>query len=358
MGILDEAIREHLELKRKHGAREVEVRNLENEAFGSPLRAGEMPAAAPEEPAEATASEDAATGSDAPGSLEASAEALPGVAAPAPALGETQEHALPDLDEPAEPESAEQESAEQGSAEQESAETPPVFESTAPSAAGKLDDYEPPEPPTPPPPGTEERPQAGMEPPADPGVEPVDDEQDQATQVLPDAPDRIGESLSVITEGESPLADFYDFDDGAELADELEVDLGDEQQDAEPGPQPSDSEDAPQEATYEETAEAEAGDEGELPPLDESEPALEEPALEESQLDDELQPPPPMPDEAAPPFGGPAEPQQGESGGQEAVLYDVDGDVLEETPEFLQETPENEDLWFEQRPPKDFDFDD
>ena len=33
-------------------------------------------------------------------------------------------------------------------------------------------------------------------------------------------------------------------------------------------------------------------------------------------------------------------------------------DVLEETPDFLQETPEHERLWFEQRPPRDFDFDD
>ena len=32
-------------------------------------------------------------------------------------------------------------------------------------------------------------------------------------------------------------------------------------------------------------------------------------------------------------------------------------DVLEETPEFLEETPEDDQLWFEQRPPKDFDFD-
>jgi hypothetical protein len=31
-------------------------------------------------------------------------------------------------------------------------------------------------------------------------------------------------------------------------------------------------------------------------------------------------------------------------------------DVLEETPEFLQETPEHERLWFEQKPPRDFDF--
>jgi hypothetical protein len=35
---------------------------------------------------------------------------------------------------------------------------------------------------------------------------------------------------------------------------------------------------------------------------------------------------------------------------------DGEGDVLEETPEFLQETPEHDRLWFEQRPPRDFDF--
>jgi hypothetical protein len=34
-----------------------------------------------------------------------------------------------------------------------------------------------------------------------------------------------------------------------------------------------------------------------------------------------------------------------------------DDDVLEETPEFLQDTPDHDRLWFEQRPPKDFDFD-
>lgn len=32
-------------------------------------------------------------------------------------------------------------------------------------------------------------------------------------------------------------------------------------------------------------------------------------------------------------------------------------DVLEDTPEFLQESPEHDSMWFEQRPPKDFDFD-
>jgi hypothetical protein len=57
--------------------------------------------------------------------------------------------------------------------------------------------------------------------------------------------------------------------------------------------------------------------------------------------------------------------------GRETVEYDIasehehepdtdaegsDEDVLEETPEFLQDTPDHDRLWFEQRPPKDFDF--
>ena len=38
MGILDEAIREHLELKRQHGADENELKGLEDEAFGQAER--------------------------------------------------------------------------------------------------------------------------------------------------------------------------------------------------------------------------------------------------------------------------------------------------------------------------------
>ncbi len=52
--------------------------------------------------------------------------------------------------------------------------------------------------------------------------------------------------------------------------------------------------------------------------------------------------------------------------GGETAEFDVESeeelgmegeDVLEETPEFLQDTPDHDRLWFEQRPPKDFDFD-
>jgi hypothetical protein len=42
---------------------------------------------------------------------------------------------------------------------------------------------------------------------------------------------------------------------------------------------------------------------------------------------------------------------------QEEGEEDEDGeDLLEETPEFLREKPEDDELWFEQGSPKDFDF--
>ena len=42
---------------------------------------------------------------------------------------------------------------------------------------------------------------------------------------------------------------------------------------------------------------------------------------------------------------------------REAAAEQPDEDVLEETPDFLRDTPEQDRLWFEQRPPRDFDFD-
>jgi hypothetical protein len=43
--------------------------------------------------------------------------------------------------------------------------------------------------------------------------------------------------------------------------------------------------------------------------------------------------------------------------GEEEPAPQTDEDVLEATPEFLEETPDHDRLWFEQKPPKDFDFD-
>jgi hypothetical protein len=80
--------------------------------------------------------------------------------------------------------------------------------------------------------------------------------------------------------------------------------------------------------------------------------------------------PPPEPASAAeePPLEPhPSDRPVYEDPGVETAEYDVeaeheaeaasDEDVLEETPEFLQDAPEHDRLWFEQRPPKDFDFD-
>jgi hypothetical protein len=77
------------------------------------------------------------------------------------------------------------------------------------------------------------------------------------------------------------------------------------------------------------------------PPAAEPEPWLDEP--DEVPVDDALE------HRAAP-----AEPDP------DLVTPDPEpsgDDVLEETPEFLQETPEHDRLWFEQKPPRDFDFD-
>src|SRR3954463_6093339 len=51
MGLLDDAIREHLELKKRHGADQTEIADLEREAFGPGRRAPE-PLEVPGEAAE------------------------------------------------------------------------------------------------------------------------------------------------------------------------------------------------------------------------------------------------------------------------------------------------------------------
>jgi hypothetical protein len=47
----------------------------------------------------------------------------------------------------------------------------------------------------------------------------------------------------------------------------------------------------------------------------------------------------------------------GDHSDERSDAEEPDEDVLEETPDFLRDTPEQERLWFEQRPPRDFDFD-
>jgi hypothetical protein len=72
----------------------------------------------------------------------------------------------------------------------------------------------------------------------------------------------------------------------------------------------------------------------------------------EAVLDDRRDAPEPPPDQSTSEFAlpGAREPDEDAHGERSE-------DVLEETPDFLQETPEHDRLWFEQRPPRDFDFD-
>jgi hypothetical protein len=77
--------------------------------------------------------------------------------------------------------------------------------------------------------------------------------------------------------------------------------------------------------------------------------------------------PPPHPADLPEPSGTeayPAEPAPAaphlEQETEEYELEDepeTDDDMLETTPEFLQDAPDHDRLWFEQRPPRDFDFD-
>ena len=107
--------------------------------------------------------------------------------------------------------------------------------------------------------------------------------------------------------------------------------------------------------------------EDELEPEWEDEPAAEHPPFApEPAAEAPAAPPAPTPAPAVP-EPHPATPA---STGDETVEYRVEDalghegaegeegeDVLEETPEFLQDTPDHDRLWFEQRPPRDFDFD-
>ena len=100
------------------------------------------------------------------------------------------------------------------------------------------------------------------------------------------------------------------------------------------------------------------------------EPAAPEPApIEPAPIEPAAEAPrPPLPKEPVPTPEPEPEPPRRTSDtptqGFDALSLDdedaegEDGeDVLEETPDFLQDTPEHDRLWFEQKPPRDFDFD-
>ena len=147
---------------------------------------------------------------------------------------------------------------------------------------------------------------------------------------------------------------------------------------AEPGPEPEPERPAaePEHPTVvaEPPAVAEEPVVAEAPVADEPPAAMEPSPTADSPPVAEPEPPPveePAPPESAAqddalgdtePHGFAAiEDEEEESPAEEELLESdpeaEDLDVLEDTPDFLQETPEHDRLWFEQKPPRDFDFD-
>jgi hypothetical protein len=131
--------------------------------------------------------------------------------------------------------------------------------------------------------------------------------------------------------------------DPSEVAEQEREALGPVRRDAPEAPGPAaTAEDAAVEGADDEY-EPLAGDEV-AETTDEEEPLYDEDLVDEDEFEEE-------------------EPASAQHAGA-VRLEDADGtdtesegdDVLEETPEFLQETPEHDRLWFEQKPPRDFDF--
>ena len=96
----------------------------------------------------------------------------------------------------------------------------------------------------------------------------------------------------------------------------------------------------------------------EEPPSEEYPPAAEPPS-EEAPLDATVEQPRPNfdpPSEEAPQASSQpsTEDEEDEHDYDPATGHE---DVLEDTPRFLEDAPEDDDLWFEQKPPKDFDLD-
>ncbi len=262
MGILDDAIREHLDLKRRLGAEEDELARLEGEAFGPATRPGEPDF--PEQPptGEAAAVEGEATAVAPEATVEEAIEAQP----------------------------------------------------TAPHAI----EPEPVEPPS--------EPQAELEPEPAPEPDLPPEAELPADEELPDAAVPLARELRAIVEppadpatGESEIA----ADDDLELDLDLELDEP-EPVASDPTPTPP-REQPPVESfdTVEHHFEEAIEDTGDIEVV-EGEVAEEPLTGEDDQLADE------------------------DDGEEE--------DVLEETPEFLREKPEDDELWFEQGSPKDFDF--
>jgi hypothetical protein len=402
MSILDDAIREHLELKRAHGADGSEVKRLEDEAFGPPQRPDEVDpfAEAPTEflispgeaaadlpelgdeaersgrrpnitdlqeppPAEAPMVEDElspapdapppspADAADAP--LPPPVDVAPPVAEPGPSTEER--HAI--ADQPTQMFDVQAEL--DADAPAAAAEQPSPTDEQLVDAAQEEPQAAPPAP---------EGPAAGILASDEPAGPPTEtDEQPPLDTRGPDAEVAGHPPAEAAPEEESAE---YDFLNEQRLADELdqalEAPITDEHglptyEDAKPAERGGifDFESAGE--VYEDDPSEEAlrrVDAPEPPSEETARPAPEPPSEEAART----APDPPSEEAARPAPEPPSEetPQAAVEPSSEEDDTDFDPDtghedVLEDTPKFLEDAPEDDDLWFEQKPPKDFDLD-
>jgi hypothetical protein len=305
MSILDDAIREHLELKRAHGAGEAELKKLEDEAFGPPGRP-EEPDPFAEAPTQFMTTEGAEATDEESGSRRIN---------------------VADLQEPPPPEQKPATPAEDPEQAAPPGEEAPAMEHEIVS--------EPPE---------GERHAIAEQPTELFDVEAEMDDDAPAAEV----PSPSDEEIAAAELSEPKLAP-------AEPATEIHASR------AEAPPEPAAEEDEEDEEFWSDQRLSEELDQ-----------ALEAPITDESELPpltEEHEAPPPAAAEPSTPTAEPAavyedaatEGEHDEEDEQPQADYDPDTgheDVLEDTPDFLEDAPEDDELWFEQKPPKDFDFDD
>jgi hypothetical protein len=315
MSILDDAIREHLELKRAHGADEAELKKLEDEAFGPPGR-----------PEEADPFAEAPT----------EFMATPGDAEPAESSGGRRIN-IADLQEPPPPDRAEER-------EEPQVEATDAIEPEAEAPVAPAEDAGQAAPPA------EENLPVAEEPSAmehEVVAEPAEEEAAPEPATAEAAPGEETQERHAIAEQPTELFD-------------IEAEMGTEDAPAEPAAeiQASRAEPAAAPAPDEEDEEDEEfWSEQRL--SDELDQALEAPLTDEHEI-------PPRTDvhEIPAPVADPSAPVIDDEGddADDASRPDYDPDtghedVLEDTPDFLEDAPEDDELWFEQKPPKDFDLD-
>jgi hypothetical protein len=375
MSILDDAIREHLELKRAHGADDAELKKLEDEAFGPPARPGEDPLA--EAPTEFLA----APGMDAE---QAAAEAQGEGGRRAPNITDLQE--APQREPDAEPADEPSPSMEHQTIPVPHPEDP---DDAPPQDSAPADEALAPAPEVETGPTTEERHAiaeqpteffdveadlgAGSEQQSPSDEELVDSKLSEPRLAPVDPPSGI-EASGPDAEVAAPFAD-EDEDDGFfseqrlsdELNNALETPVEDEEEVFAPNvePPPSEEESLPALPDPPVTDEHEAGtftEERDALGTDEHEtfPATDEHATFPTTDEHEAEPPS---EESTAIYkvethGGAEDDDAEEEAPKPSSPSSEHEDVLEDTPDFLEDAPEDDDLWFEQKPPKDFDFDD